>query len=151
MIGILGAGREQAFCWDARRSLWDSYCASVHRTRSLPWYHGKKASCQEVVHYAYEEGFDLRRLLPAPTNTPVDAGPYITMGMCYASHPDTGVSDVTIHRMCLQGKKRGAVHFFSLRAPDISGLWRNGPRSWAVPADIHQHRRGSGYLPHFLF
>ena len=38
----------------------------------------EKASCQEVVHYAYEEGFDLRRLLPAPTNTPVDAGPYIT-------------------------------------------------------------------------
>ncbi len=26
------------------------------------------------------------------------------MGMCYASHPDTGLSDVTIHRMCIQSK-----------------------------------------------
>jgi 4-hydroxy-3-polyprenylbenzoate decarboxylase len=24
--------------------------------------------------------------------------------MCYATHPDTGLSDVTIHRMCIQGK-----------------------------------------------
>lgn len=62
------------------------------------------APCQEVVHLAADPGFDLARLLPAPTNTPVDAGPYLTMGMCYATHPDTGESDVTIHRMCLQGK-----------------------------------------------
>lgn len=34
----------------------------------------------------------------------MDAGPYITLGMCYATHPDTGLSDVTIHRMCIQGK-----------------------------------------------
>lgn len=26
------------------------------------------------------------------------------MGMCYATHPDTGLSDVTIHRMCIQSK-----------------------------------------------
>lgn len=62
------------------------------------------APCQEVVHLAQEEGFDLRRLVPAPTNTPLDAGPYLTLGMCYATHPDTGKSDVTIHRMCVQGK-----------------------------------------------
>ncbi len=61
------------------------------------------APCQEVVHLATEPGFDLNRLIPAPTNTPVDAGPYITLGMCYASHPDSGVSDVTIHRLCIQG------------------------------------------------
>ncbi|MEH2958167.1 UbiD family decarboxylase [Candidatus Merdisoma sp. JLR.KK006] len=34
----------------------------------------------------------------------VGAGPYITMGMCYATHPDTGLSDVTIHRMCIQSR-----------------------------------------------
>lgn len=62
------------------------------------------AECQQVVHLASEPGFDLRRLLPAPTNTPVDAGPYITLGMCYATHPDTGRSDVTIHRLCIQGR-----------------------------------------------
>ena len=48
--------------------------------------------------------FDLFKLVPAPTNTPADAGPYITLGMCYATHPDTGCSDVTIHRMCIQSK-----------------------------------------------
>ena len=31
--------------------------------------------CQEEVHFATEEGFDLEKLVPAPTNTPVDAGP----------------------------------------------------------------------------
>ena len=63
-----------------------------------------RAKCQEIVHYADEEGFDIRKLVPAPTNTPEDAGPYITLGMCYASNPKTGESDVTIHRMCLQSK-----------------------------------------------
>lgn len=62
------------------------------------------APCQEVVHLAEDPDFDLYKLLPAPTNTPQDAGPYITLGMCYATHPDTGCSDVTIHRMCIQGK-----------------------------------------------
>ncbi len=63
-----------------------------------------KAPCQEVVHYASDPEFDLYKLVPAPTNTPVDAGPYITLGMCYATHPDTGLSDVTIHRMCIQSR-----------------------------------------------
>lgn len=62
------------------------------------------APCQEVIYRADEPEFDLFKLIPAPTNTPVDAGPYITMGMCYATHPDTGLSDVTIHRMCIQSK-----------------------------------------------
>lgn len=64
----------------------------------------EKAKCQEVVYYAEEDGFDIRKIIPAPTNTPEDAGPYITLGMCYASNPETGESDVTIHRMCLQSK-----------------------------------------------
>lgn len=71
----------------------------------------EKAKCQEVVHYANEPGFDIRKLVPAPTNTEEDAGPYITMGMCYASHPETGISDVTIHRLCLQGKDEISMYF----------------------------------------
>lgn len=69
------------------------------------------APCQEVVHLATDPDFDLNRLVPAPTNTPRDAGPYITMGMCYASHPDTGRSDVTIHRLCIQGKDELSIFF----------------------------------------
>jgi len=62
------------------------------------------APVQEIVHKASDPDFDLYKLIPAPTNTPVDAGPYITLGMVYATHPDTGLSDVTIHRMCIQSK-----------------------------------------------
>lgn len=64
----------------------------------------EQAKCQEVVHLATDPDFDIRKILPAPTNTLEDAGPYITLGMCYASNPDTKESDITIHRMCLQSK-----------------------------------------------
>ncbi|MEJ8799005.1 UbiD family decarboxylase [Trinickia caryophylli] len=63
-----------------------------------------KAQCQEVVHLATDPNFDLRTLLPAPTNTEEDAGPYITMGLCYASDPETNESDITIHRLCVQSR-----------------------------------------------
>ncbi len=33
----------------------------------------EEAVCREVVHLATEEGFDVRKLVPAPTNTPEDA------------------------------------------------------------------------------
>lgn len=67
--------------------------------------------CQEVVHMADEEGFDIRKLVPAPTNTEEDAGPYITMGMCYAHDVETGEHDVTIHRLCLQGPDEISMFF----------------------------------------
>ncbi len=70
-----------------------------------------QAKCQEVVHYADEPGFDIRKLIPAPTNTEEDAGPYVTMGMCYASDSETGESDVTIHRLCLQSKDELSMYF----------------------------------------
>lgn len=71
----------------------------------------KLPKCQQVVHKASDPDFDLRKLVPAPTNTPDDAGPYITLGMCYASHPETKVSDVTIHRLCIQGKDELSIFF----------------------------------------
>lgn len=71
----------------------------------------EKAQCQEVVHYVTDPDFDIRKLVPAPTNTPEDAGPYITLGMCYASDTETGESDVTIHRLCLQSKDEITMFF----------------------------------------
>lgn len=71
----------------------------------------EKAACQEVVYRAEDPDFDIRKILPAPTNTPEDAGPYITLGMCYASDPETGESDVTIHRLCLQDKDLISMYF----------------------------------------
>lgn len=63
-----------------------------------------EAKCQEIVYRATDPDFDIRKIVPAPMNTPEDAGPYITLGMCYATDPETGKKDVTIHRMCLQSK-----------------------------------------------
>jgi 4-hydroxy-3-polyprenylbenzoate decarboxylase len=69
------------------------------------------APCQEVVHRATDQGFDLRRLVPATTNTPEDAGPFITMGLCYGADPETGQEDVTIHRLCVQGPDTLSMYF----------------------------------------
>jgi len=71
----------------------------------------EKAKCQEIVHLATDPDFDIRKLVPAPTNTEEDAGPYITMGMCYATDPETGEKDVTIHRLCLQSKDTISMYF----------------------------------------
>ena len=71
----------------------------------------KAAACQEVVHYAADADFDIRKILPAPKNTEDDAGPYITMGMCYASDPETKAGDVTIHRLCLQSRDELTMFF----------------------------------------
>lgn len=70
-----------------------------------------KAKCQEVIHLATDTGFDIRKLVPAPTNTQEDAGPYVTLGMCYASDPENGDSDITIHRLCLQSKDEITMFF----------------------------------------
>ena len=53
---------------------------------------------------ATDADFDIRKLIPAPTNTPDDAGPYITMGLVLGSDPEKTMSDVTIHRMVLEDK-----------------------------------------------
>ena len=64
----------------------------------------ENAPVQEVVYKASDPDFDIRKILPAPTNTPLDAGPYITMGVVMGSNPDKTMSDVTIHRMVLEDK-----------------------------------------------
>lgn len=64
----------------------------------------EEAKCQEVVYKATDPGFDIRKIIPAPQNTPEDAGPYITLGHCYSHDPVTGEHDITIHRLCLQDK-----------------------------------------------
>jgi 4-hydroxy-3-polyprenylbenzoate decarboxylase len=99
------------------------------------------APVQEVVHYSSDPDFNLFDLIPAPTNTPLDAGPYITLGMCYASHPDTGASDVTIHRLCIRGKDEmsifiqpGSRHIGTM-AESAEKLGRNLPISVSIGVD----------------
>lgn len=72
----------------------------------------KDAPCQERVHRADQPGFDLRKLLPAPTNTIEDAGPFFCMGLALGSDPDDRNNvDVTIHRLCVQGPDELSIFF----------------------------------------
>jgi gallate decarboxylase subunit C len=74
------------------------------------------APCQEVVH---RSPLDIRKLLPAPTNTPLDAGSYFTMGLLRATDPETGEHDVTIHRLCVQSEDTISVFFAPGRHIDV--------------------------------
>ena len=103
-IGVLASRQRVANLFGAKKEELGHLLCECAKAPIQPVVTDKPAPCQEVVHKATDPDFDLFQLVPAPTNTPVDAGPYITLGMCYATHPDTGLSDVTIHRMCIQSK-----------------------------------------------
>lgn len=68
----------------------------------------EQAPAHEIVHQA---PLDIRALLPAPTNTLLDAGPYFNLGLLRAEDPETGEADVTIHRLCVQGPDLLSVYF----------------------------------------
>jgi 4-hydroxy-3-polyprenylbenzoate decarboxylase len=81
---------------------------SLKKPISPAAYRGKKAPCQEIIH---AKGFDLRKMLPAPTNTELDGAPYFGMGLLRGEDPDTGVGDVTIHRLGVQGPDKITIWF----------------------------------------
>lgn len=111
VIGVLASRRRVAALLDCEpENLGKLLYRSVDNP-VLPVMTSRAVLCQQVVHRAAEADFDLYKLVPAPTNTPDDAGPYITMGLCYATHPDTGVNDITIHRLCIQGKDELSIFF----------------------------------------
>jgi 4-hydroxy-3-polyprenylbenzoate decarboxylase len=76
---------------------------------------GGDPPCQQVVH---RPPLDIRTLIPAPTNTPDDAGPYFTLGIVRATDPETGEHDVTIHRLCVQGPDTLSIYFAPSRHID---------------------------------
>jgi 2,5-furandicarboxylate decarboxylase 1 len=65
----------------------------------------QKAPCQEVV----QTDFDIRTLLPVPTHSEHDSGPYITAGLVIAKNPKTGIQNVSINRIQVNSKDRMAV------------------------------------------
>ena len=112
LIGLLASRRRVAALLDCEpENLGKLLYRSVDNPIAPVLTNSKLPLCQQVVHKATDPDFDLNKLVPAPTNTPDDAGPYITLGMCYASHPDTKFSDVTIHRLCIQGKDELSIFF----------------------------------------
>lgn len=104
VIGLLASRERVAALLGCRKEELGKLLCECAKNPVMPVATQEPAPCQEVIYRAEDPEFDLFKLIPAPTNTPVDAGPYITMGMCYATHPDTGLSDVTIHRMCIQSR-----------------------------------------------
>ena len=104
VIGVMASRERVAKLFDCKKEDLGHLLQKCAANPIMPVVSTDPAPAQEVKHLATDPDFDLFKLIPAPTNTPNDAGPYITLGMCYATHPDTGLSDVTIHRMCIQSK-----------------------------------------------
>jgi gallate decarboxylase subunit C len=67
-----------------------------------------EAPCQEVV---VRPPFDVRTYIPAVQSTPKDCGPFFNLGLLRAEDPETGLSDVTIHRMSVQEPDRIPTSF----------------------------------------
>jgi UbiD family decarboxylase len=76
----------------------------------------EQAPCQEVI---IRPPFDLAKVFPAVVSTAMDAGAFINMGLMIAADPETGASDVTIHRMCALGPDRLSVSFTPGRHIDV--------------------------------
>ncbi|MER1965982.1 UbiD family decarboxylase [Castellaniella sp. GW247-6E4] len=71
-----------------------------------PWVEiEKNAPCQQVVH----RDIDVRRLLPIPTHSEHDSGPYITAGLVIARNPVTGVQNVSINRIQVHSERHMAL------------------------------------------
>lgn len=63
------------------------------------------APCQQVVH----RDVDVLEVLPVPTHSEHDSGPYITAGLVIARNPVTGVQNVSINRIQVHDKQRMAI------------------------------------------
>ena len=92
----------------------------------LPWNEvsAEAAVCQQVVHTT---GIDLHALLPIPTHSEHDNGPYITAGLVIARNPRTGVQNVSINRIQVHARDRMAIlllprHLYAFqRAAEAAG------------------------------
>jgi 2,5-furandicarboxylate decarboxylase 1 len=73
----------------------------------IPWkeVEAGSAPCQTVVH----RDPDMRVVLPIPTHSEHDSGPYITAGLVIARNPKTGVQNVSINRIQVNSKDRMAL------------------------------------------
>jgi UbiD family decarboxylases len=72
--------------------------------------------CQQNV---ITQNIDITGILPVLTYTKDNAGPYITTGIVFAKDPETGEEDITIHRLCVQGKDTLTVYLIPGRHIEI--------------------------------
>lgn len=63
-------------------------------------------------HCITGDDIDLYKL-PIPVHFPIDAGPYVTSGLCVAKDPLSGVETLGFHRMQLKGKDKLGISLHS--------------------------------------
>ena len=65
------------------------------------------AACQARVYdFLADITLDIGTLLPIPTHSEHDSGPYLTAGLVIARNPKTGVQNVSINRVQVNGRDR---------------------------------------------
>jgi 2,5-furandicarboxylate decarboxylase 1 len=77
--------------------------------RPTPWREvpAVEAPCQQVTHdFRVDASLDIEQLLPIPTHSEHDSGPYITAGLVIARNPKTGVQNVSINRIQVNSRDR---------------------------------------------
>ncbi|MEE8449994.1 MAG: UbiD family decarboxylase [Thermodesulfobacteriota bacterium] len=101
--------------------------------RYLPPERSSSGSCQQVV----EAEVDLDSL-PIITAHEYDAGPYISCGVVVARHPDSGLANLSLHRIFPLSKDKAAI--FINPASDLAQYYRsagNSPLAIAVVLGLH--------------
>jgi len=112
VVGVLADRSRVATLLGATPKTVNQVVAAAFNAALAPVVVGKNnAPVQEKIYLASDPGFDIRTLLPAPTNTPEDAAPYFCMGLLLGTDPENGHSDVTIHRIAVQGKDELSIFF----------------------------------------
>ncbi|MCU0937616.1 MAG: UbiD family decarboxylase [Burkholderiaceae bacterium] len=78
--------------------------------KPTPWREVTGAACQQEIHdfraSRPDAPLDIARLLPIPTHSEHDSGPYITAGLVIARNPRTGVQNVSINRIQINARDR---------------------------------------------
>lgn len=109
LVGLMASRDRVGLLLDSSPRRLTQRIAEAYKSAQGPVHVGSdKALCQEVIYRANDPGFDLRKIVPAPTNTDLDAGPYFCLGLILGSDPELG-TDVTIHRLCVQSKDEMSI------------------------------------------
>ena len=120
LVGLMASRARVGILLEAEpRKLTQRMASAIKNAISPVTVPAAQAPCQQQIHLASDPEFDLRTLLPAPTNTTVDAGPFFCLGLVLGTDPDEGHSDVTIHRLCVQGKDELSIFFAPGRHIDV--------------------------------
>ena len=115
-IGVVGTRERVGYLLNTDpEKLGEFYNKSLKNSIAPVEIPGDKALCREKVYFAKDPNFDIRKILAAPFATLMDAGPYISMGLCHAHDPESGGGNAAIHRMCIQSKDELTIGFGGYR------------------------------------